>query len=143
MPKPNRARGSEARDPFEGVEDEVSTTDAIFTPSRASAPAASAPSPAPAPRAPRTRAEPAGGGGFEVPEIDLRRASEKKRKQASFEWEGNAYAAAQDWLAAHPGHTLTSMLYCGLSALGLPIDKDLLRPRRLPNGLGSRVRRKG
>lgn len=39
-------------------------------------------------------------------------------------WDG-----VEDWLEAHPGHTLHSLLFNGLKAVGVPVEDEYLTPK--------------
>lgn len=41
----------------------------------------------------------------------------------------DVFEAAEEWLAKHPGHTLHSMIFCGLASLGVNVAAEHLKPR--------------
>lgn len=53
----------------------------------------------------------------------------QKKYQTNLSLPIDAFEAAQVWLNAHYGHSLHSMIFCGLKALGIGIDDSLLTPK--------------
>lgn len=61
-------------------------------------------------------------------------AEAKNKKKSTFVWDADTLAAAEEWLKAHPGHTITSMIYCGMKAVGVDVADHLLFPVRQRGG---------
>lgn len=66
--------------------------------------------------------------GFAVPQL----APEKKNtaKRSTVLWDKDTLEAVENWLSEHPGHTITSMIYCGMKSIGVDVADELLVPAR-------------
>jgi len=52
------------------------------------------------------------------------------KKKSTFIWDKDTLEEVEKWLEQHPGHTITSMLYCGMKSLGIDVADHLLVPVR-------------
>lgn len=60
----------------------------------------------------------------------LAAADDANKKKSTFVWDRDTLAEVEKWLEENPGHTITSMLYCGMKSLGIDVADHLLVPVR-------------